>query len=72
VGEAKLEIHPLTQDRWDDLAALFDRPGDPKGCWCMFYRVRGREFDQLWGKGRPGRLPCGGGRGPAARPARLP
>ena len=44
MGEAKLEIHPLTQDRWDDLAALFDRPGDPKGCWCMFYRVRGREF----------------------------
>ena len=36
MGEAKLEIHPLTGDRWDDLATLFDRPGDPKGCWCMF------------------------------------
>jgi GNAT superfamily N-acetyltransferase len=51
VGEAELEIHPLTKDRWDDLATLFDRPGDPKGCWCMFYRVRGREFEQLWGAG---------------------
>ena len=30
---------------------LFDRPGDPKGCWCMFYRVRGREFERLWGAG---------------------
>jgi GNAT superfamily N-acetyltransferase len=51
VGEATLEIHPLTPDRWDDLATLFDRPGDPKGCWCMYYRVRSREFADLWGKG---------------------
>ena len=42
MGEPALEVHPLTRDRWDDLATLFDRPGDPKGCWCMFYRVRGR------------------------------
>ena len=51
MGEAELEIHPLTPDRWDDLATLFDRPGDPKGCWCMFYRVRGRDFEKLWGAG---------------------
>jgi GNAT superfamily N-acetyltransferase len=51
VGEAQLEVHPLTADRWDDLATLFDRPGDPKGCWCMFYRVRGREFERRWGAG---------------------
>jgi GNAT superfamily N-acetyltransferase len=51
VGEAELEIHPLTPDRWDDLVTVFDRPGDAKGCWCMFYRVRGRDFDRLWGKG---------------------
>jgi GNAT superfamily N-acetyltransferase len=51
VGEATLDIHPLTRDRWDDLATLFDRPGDPKGCWCMFYRVRSREFTELWGTG---------------------
>jgi GNAT superfamily N-acetyltransferase len=51
VGEEKLEVHPLTADRWDDLAALFDRPGDPKGCWCMFYRVRSRDFEKLWGAG---------------------
>jgi GNAT superfamily N-acetyltransferase len=51
VGEAKLEIHPLTRDRWDDLVTLFDRPGDPKGCWCMFYRLRGRDFEQRWGEG---------------------
>jgi GNAT superfamily N-acetyltransferase len=51
VAEADLEIHPLTRDRWDDLVTLFDRPGDPKGCWCMFWRVRSRDFERLWGAG---------------------
>jgi GNAT superfamily N-acetyltransferase len=51
VGEATLDIHPLTRDRWDDLVTVFDRPGDPKGCWCMFYRVRGRDFERRWGEG---------------------
>jgi GNAT superfamily N-acetyltransferase len=51
VAEAELQVHPLTGDRWDDLVTLFDRPGDPRGCWCMFWRVRGREFEQLWGQG---------------------
>ena len=51
MGEATLDIHPLTRDRWDDLVTVFDRPGDPKGCWCMNYRVRSRDFDRLWGQG---------------------
>ena len=51
MGEAELEIHPLTPDRWDDLVTVFDRPGDAKGCWCMFYRVRSRDFERLWGQG---------------------
>ena len=51
MGEAPLDIHPLTPDRWDDLVTVFDRPGDPRGCWCMFYRVRSRDFERLWGQG---------------------
>jgi GNAT superfamily N-acetyltransferase len=51
VAEGKLGIHPLTRERWDDLVTLFDRPGDPKGCWCMFWRLRGRDFERLWGGG---------------------
>jgi GNAT superfamily N-acetyltransferase len=46
-----LDVQPLTPDRWDDLAVLFDRPGDARGCWCMYWRVRASEFEQLWGKG---------------------
>jgi GNAT superfamily N-acetyltransferase len=38
---AALEIHPLTPKRLPDLAELFGQGGDPKWCWCAFYRVRG-------------------------------
>lgn len=40
----KLEIHPLTKERWKDLVELFSRPGASivRGCWCMAYRTSGR------------------------------
>ena len=38
----ELTFVPLTPDRLDDLATLFDQPGDPKWCWCASFRVRRR------------------------------
>jgi GNAT superfamily N-acetyltransferase len=38
--DAKLKVFPLTPDRWDDVAALFGEGGDPRGCWCMYWRLR--------------------------------
>ena len=39
-----LEVRPLTPDTFGDLAALFEEGGDPKWCWCMFFRARGRDW----------------------------
>jgi ribosomal protein S18 acetylase RimI-like enzyme len=39
-----LRILPLTPDRIADLAPLFDAGGDPKWCWCAYYRFRGRDW----------------------------
>jgi GNAT superfamily N-acetyltransferase len=39
-----LDIRPLTPDRIADLATLFDQGGDPKWCWCTYFRVRGRDW----------------------------
>jgi GNAT superfamily N-acetyltransferase len=39
-----LEIVPLTPDRWDDVAALFGEGGDPKTCWCMYWRLRSKDW----------------------------
>lgn len=36
-----LEIKPLTSSRFADLAALFLEGGDPKWCWCQYFRKRG-------------------------------
>jgi GNAT superfamily N-acetyltransferase len=41
---ADLEIVPLTRKRLPDLAALFGQGGDPKWCWCSFYRLRSVDF----------------------------
>ena len=41
VDAIPLEILALTPDRLPDLAALFAEGGDPKRCWCAFWRVRG-------------------------------
>jgi GNAT superfamily N-acetyltransferase len=39
-----LDIQPLTPARIDDLAVLFGQGGDPKWCWCSYFRVRGRDW----------------------------
>lgn len=40
-----LVVLPLTPDRWEDLEAIFNARGCSvaRGCWCMYYRVSGRE-----------------------------
>jgi GNAT superfamily N-acetyltransferase len=39
-------IVPLTSDRLVDLATLFEQGGDPKWCWCAYYRVRAFDFSK--------------------------
>jgi GNAT superfamily N-acetyltransferase len=38
---SELDIKPLTTERLGDLATLFGQGGDPKWCWCAYFRVRG-------------------------------
>lgn len=39
-----VDIRPLTQERLPDLATLFEQGGDPRWCWCSYFRVRGRDW----------------------------
>src|SRR5687767_9529316 len=41
---AELDVHPLTPDRMKDLATLFGQGGDPKYCWCSWFRIRNVDF----------------------------
>jgi GNAT superfamily N-acetyltransferase len=45
----RLVIEPATAERWPDLADLFGANGAYSGCWCMFYRLTGREFSAAAG-----------------------
>ena len=48
---ADLEVHPLTQGRMKDLAVLFGQGGDPKWCWCSFFRIRNVDFQNATAAG---------------------
>jgi GNAT superfamily N-acetyltransferase len=39
-----LVIRPLTEETWPDLAGLFEEGGDPRWCWCQYFRVRGLDW----------------------------
>jgi GNAT superfamily N-acetyltransferase len=41
---SELDIQPLTPERIPDLATLFEQGGDPKFCWCAYFRIRGFDF----------------------------
>lgn len=39
-----LSIRPLTEESWEPLAALFREGGDPRWCYCQFWRMRSKDF----------------------------
>lgn len=41
-----LRIVPVTPERWDDLEQLFGPNGAFSNCWCTWYWLTGREFQQ--------------------------
>jgi GNAT superfamily N-acetyltransferase len=36
--QATVATHPLTPDRWRDLAALFETSSTTRACWCTWFR----------------------------------
>src|SRR2546430_2424405 len=41
------DIHPATARRWPDLEKLFGPNGAYSNCWCMWWRLRHRDFRVL-------------------------
>lgn len=48
---ADLVFYPLTPDRWPDFERLFGERGAVGGCWCMWWRLTGSEFERQKGEG---------------------
>ena len=42
-----LRVEPLSDETWEALAALFREGGDPRWCWCQFWRLRSKDMAGL-------------------------
>jgi hypothetical protein len=51
-----LDVHPVTPDRYDDLADLFESNGATKGCWCMVHILERKTWHAGWLNGGNRRL----------------
>ncbi len=43
-------FRPLTPDLWADFERLFGPRGACGGCWCMFWKLRGKAFEENTGE----------------------
>jgi GNAT superfamily N-acetyltransferase len=47
-----LSFHPLTQKLWNDFELLFGRHGACGECWCMHWKLRGKDLAETTGSTR--------------------
>jgi GNAT superfamily N-acetyltransferase len=48
---AHVTVHAARPVDWPDVQQLFDRGGQVKGCWCMWFRQTAATFRANWGRG---------------------
>ncbi len=46
-----MNFKPVTPELWGDLEQLFGERGACGGCWCMWWRIKRREFEEQQGAG---------------------
>jgi GNAT superfamily N-acetyltransferase len=51
IEELDLSFHPLTQKLWRDFELLFGDQGACAGCWCMYWKLHGKAYDENKGDG---------------------
>ena len=48
---SKINFKELTADTWNDFEKLFGERGACGGCWCMYWRLRNKDFESQKGIG---------------------
>ena len=46
-----MKFYPVTKGRWEDFEKFFGKHGACGGCWCMWWRLTRKEYDQQKGAG---------------------
>ena len=49
--KSNYSFYPVTKENWKDFENLFGEKGACAGCWCMYWRLRRKEYDNLRGTG---------------------
>jgi GNAT superfamily N-acetyltransferase len=39
-------IRPASEVPWADMERIFETPGDPRSCWCQYFKLTGADFDR--------------------------
>ncbi len=47
----KIEFLPLTPEHWSDFETLFESNKTTDGCWCMWWRLKNKEFSSAGKEG---------------------
>jgi len=47
-----VEVHPATEDRFDDVAVILNPNGNDRACWCLAYRAPAADFSAMRGEQR--------------------
>lgn len=45
-ADGRVDIRPVSAERWADLVELFGERGASSGCWCMWFRVASKEWSR--------------------------
>lgn len=51
IAAFEIEIRPVSKDRWNDLESLFGSSGAYSGCWCMWWRIKSKDFERNGNQG---------------------
>ena len=51
ISETEFSFKPATAGTWPDLETLFSERGVQNGCWCMYWRIPRKDFQQNYGEG---------------------
>lgn len=49
--KSKFKFYPVTKINWKDFENLFGEKGACAGCWCMYWRMRRKDYDLQRGSG---------------------
>jgi GNAT superfamily N-acetyltransferase len=52
LSNLNLSFHPLSVERWKDFENLFGKNGACAGCWCMYWFMNKKEYDEKRKDGR--------------------